>query len=742
MKKRQLGIIVALAGILLAGTAQAVELAFDLDLPMDGSYSNATVIVSPQSFYGATFDLVYTIDSIAAGSNSFARSTGTQIGVGSDADLPTHYTTIEGDGGEGLSFAGLSISNFVANASGIELSDIADLRFTGLTVNNAANTKDGIAVSFTDFGTNSVNFTLYGGGVTPTYTLDLTALANYTVPAPDLFIKNDSANSADRWAVAGLIASVDASLDFNLPPVADEQSVTVFPDAGSVITLTGSDPEGSNLTYNVVDYPTNGLFVGVTNSWTYTPTNGYQGADSFTFTVNDGDTNSEPATVSITVTNEVPIATAQSQQVFPDTDLVITLAGTDPDGGPSNLTYIVSNTITENGGSLSGDTNTWTYTPPSAVYEGADSFTFAVFDGYSTSIAAIVSLTVTNELPVANDQSLQMLPDTNLVFTLSANDPDNGPSNLTYIVDTSMLTGSLSGTAPELTYTPTAGYTGTDSFTYTVNDGLATSAMATVTIEVLSTNAKSLEYTFETPANIVGETNNIVYSAPDVNSFGAGVTVSVLDLTESDVNYGRIAETSAGQTVEATVCDRGVPHLITFDITIDDTATLDLTSIKFDTSYRNNFRLATNFDWTFYTIAGGVTNNTTTGGYQAAIRSYATENSGDIALTGLSGLTDTTVTFVWSMSGQRNNVWTTLAMGLDDVVLLGTETPAVTPTPVISSVASGGDLIFSWEGGYAFDVLTNANLALPNWGVAIENASSPVTNAIGGESRLFYKLSE
>jgi hypothetical protein len=727
----------ALAGVLLAGTSQAVELDLDLALPVAGNYSNATEIVSPQSFYGATFDLVYTIDSIASDPNPFAHSTGSQIGVGSDADLTTHYPTIEGDDGEGLSFTGLSISNFVANDSGIELGDIAELRFSGLTVNNVGNAADGMAVSFTDFGTNSVNFTL--SNVSSTYTLDLTGLGNYTEPETDLFIKNDSANSSDRWAVVGLIVKIDATLGFNLAPVADEQNLTVFPDAAFDITLTGSDPEGSNLVYTVVDYPTNGLFVGVTNSWTYTPTSGYQGADSFTFLVNDGKDDSALATVLITVTNEVPVATAQSLQVFPDTDLAITLAGTDSDGGPSNLTYSVE-TVPANG-ALSGTAPDLVYTP-TAGYTGMDSFTFAVFDGYSISASAVVSISVTNEIPTADDLSLQMLPDTNLVFSLSANDPDNGPSNLTYSVDDAMLTGTLSGTAPELTYTPVGGYTGTDTFTFTVNDGLATSETATVTITVLSDNARNLVYTFETPENIVGETNNIVYAAPDVNTFGSGVSISVLDLTESDEFYGRIQESSSGETVEATVCDRGVPHLITFDMTIDGTTDVDLTSISFDTSYRNDFRLSTNFDWEFYTIVGGVTNNVTTGSYQAAVRSYATESSGDLALTGLTDLTDTTVTFVWVMNGQRNNNWDTLAMGLDDVVLIGTEDPAVTPTPVISATLSGNDLTFSWDGSYAFNVLTNASLVYPKWNIAVPAATSPVTIGIGTESQLFYKLSE
>ena len=72
-------------------------------------------------------------------------------------------------------------------------------------------------------------------------------------------------------------------------------------DVAVNITLTGSDTDGDTLTYSVVNDPTNGTLSGTAPNLTYTPNDNYNGADSFTFTVNDGNTNSAPATVSITV---------------------------------------------------------------------------------------------------------------------------------------------------------------------------------------------------------------------------------------------------------------------------------------------------------------------------------------------------------------------------------------------------------------------------------------------------------
>ena len=88
----------------------------------------------------------------------------------------------------------------------------------------------------------------------------------------------------------------------NRAPVADAQSVTTAEDTAAPITLTGSDPDGDSLAYEVVDAPAHGTLTGTAPALTYTPDADYDGPDSFTFTVSDGSLTSAPATVSITVT--------------------------------------------------------------------------------------------------------------------------------------------------------------------------------------------------------------------------------------------------------------------------------------------------------------------------------------------------------------------------------------------------------------------------------------------------------
>ena len=76
--------------------------------------------------------------------------------------------------------------------------------------------------------------------------------------------------------------------------------------------------------------------------------------------------------------------------------------------------------------------------------------------------------------------------DTPVAITLTGSDVDGDP--LTYLVVNAPRHGTLSGTAPNLTYTPAANYNGPDSFTFKVNDGLADSAPGGGGITVTSVN--------------------------------------------------------------------------------------------------------------------------------------------------------------------------------------------------------------------------------------------------------------
>src|SRR5207245_1486226 len=134
-----------------------------------------------------------------------------------------------------------------------------------------------------------------------------------------------------------------------------------------------------------------------------------------------------------------------------DTAKAITLSATDVEGSP--LTYAIVAGPAH--GTLSGTAPALTYTP-AANYNGLDSFTFKANDGSLDSNTATVTITVTavNDAPVASDQAVTTDEDTTKAITLSATDIEGSP--LTYAIVAGPAHGTLSGTAPALTYTPAA----------------------------------------------------------------------------------------------------------------------------------------------------------------------------------------------------------------------------------------------------------------------------------------------
>ena len=113
-----------------------------------------------------------------------------------------------------------------------------------------------------------------------------------------------------------------------------------------------------------------------------------------------------------------------------------------------------------------------------------------------------MTLNVAAGVPTANPQTVSVAFNTATAITLTGSDPDSPPLSLTYAITTSPSDGTLSGTAPNLTYTPNAGYHGSDSFTFKVNNGINTSPAATVTLNVAAgvptANPQSVSVAFNT----------------------------------------------------------------------------------------------------------------------------------------------------------------------------------------------------------------------------------------------------
>jgi hypothetical protein len=148
----------------------------------------------------------------------------------------------------------------------------------------------------------------------------------------------------------------------------------------------------------------------------------------------------------------------------------------------SNTDETKSQTITTNPTSFRDGSGNWTI-KVKGIKSTATQFDF---EGDLIKFEVTYTLPPVNNPPVAYDQSVTTAEDTPKGITLTASDPDSDP--LTYSIETGPSHGSLSGTPPNVTYTPTSNYNGADSFTFKAYDGQAYSNIANVSITVTPVN--------------------------------------------------------------------------------------------------------------------------------------------------------------------------------------------------------------------------------------------------------------
>ena len=284
----------------------------------------------------------------------------------------------------------------------------------------------------------------------------------------------------------------------NRAPVADSQTLSV--NAGSTIdiTLTGTDADGDDLSFEIVLGPSGGTLSGVSPNLQFTADSDFSGSSNFFFSASDGSLSSPSEIIFITVvaTNSAPLALSQILSTEADTPLAILLSATDSDNDSLRFSLIE---LPANG-TLTGSLPELSYTPASN-FTGEDNFTFVASDSSGNSNVASVTISVVapsdeppptpptppppaNNTPVANSQTVSTNRETPLTINLTGSDADN--DSLAFDFVSLPANGSLSGSAPNLIYTPDQGFSGVDSFAFTARDEQASSAPAVVTISIIN----------------------------------------------------------------------------------------------------------------------------------------------------------------------------------------------------------------------------------------------------------------
>ncbi len=287
--------------------------------------------------------------------------------------------------------------------------------------------------------------------------------------------------------------TVGATVSITVTPINDPPVVTVGPivvgeDGSAEGTVVASDvDEGDTLTFSVTTPPANGLVSTIdpeTGIFTYTPNPNFNGED--TFSVSVGDTVvvvTVTVSVSVTAVADAPVATDVNIATAEDTPAGGTLAATDADGESLSYSIVTGST---NGTAVVSAGNAFSYTPDADFY-GSDIFTFKANDGGldSNTATVFISVTPTNDPPIAVDAAYEAFENTPLTGTLVGYDIDAGDT-VSFSLGTDPTSGVVvvdpSGT---FTYTPGPSFIGLDTFTFVVTDTSDASATATVTINVI-----------------------------------------------------------------------------------------------------------------------------------------------------------------------------------------------------------------------------------------------------------------
>ena len=273
-----------------------------------------------------------------------------------------------------------------------------------------------------------------------------TPAANYNGSDSFSFKANDGALDSNTATVSVTVTTV------NDAPVISEGNaplaLSVDEDVAKsgTISATDLDNDPTTLTYSVAVDGDHGTVTGVgvnDGSYLYTPDPDFDGTDSFTLQVSDGNGGTDTVVVNVTMINlhnDAPVFGAGGDSGTGDEETLIsgTVSATDPDTGDTLAYSIESGDEAADGtAAVNATTGAWTYTGD-LDFAGTDSFTITVTDGDGLTDTIVVNVTVDNlnDAPVIDENASDLSRFIDLVVTgqIQASDPDDGDT-LSYSID-------------------------------------------------------------------------------------------------------------------------------------------------------------------------------------------------------------------------------------------------------------------------------------------------------------------
>ena len=330
----------------------------------------------------------------------------------------------------------------------------------------------------------------------------------------------------------------------NTAPIANDDSSSTphFTPVLVDVLANDSDLNGDALRITDVTAPvdgdgqTRGKATVVDGKVGYAPPEGFAGPVTFDYTVDDGHLGTDTATVTVTVDNASPVAVDDEAVTDTNTQVTIDVLANDSDPNGDRI-RVISATDPANGSVTVEDDGSLTYYAPAPGFKGPDNFDYTVSDGNGGTATATVRVTVRNAPPNVRDETRTMSGDSITVAVLANDSDPNGDTLVIADFDaTSAHGGTVTQQGDSLTYTPAAGFHGTDTVDYVVSDGDGGTDTGTLTITVTNADPDASPDTVATEADAGGSTTiDVLANDTDPN----GDTLTITDVTAAD--HGTVA---------------------------------------------------------------------------------------------------------------------------------------------------------------------------------------------------------
>jgi len=254
-------------------------------------------------------------------------------------------------------------------------------------------TANGTATQGSDY-TSASGTVSWAAGDAANKTVVIALLDDAVVEGSETFVVNlsNAAGAALGTTTAATVTIADNEVAVNQAPVAQNQAISAVSGMGVSISLLMADADGPGpYSYTITAQPTHGTLVGSAgnNDWTYTPTAGYVGSDTFSWKVNDGSLTSNVAVCSLTVSAASP-ATPTIPSALNDHSTTPTFSGT---VGAGQTVHVFVDGV-EIGTAVANGSGAWSFTPGTPLSQGSHSITLTASVGSGTPSSASPALTI------------------------------------------------------------------------------------------------------------------------------------------------------------------------------------------------------------------------------------------------------------------------------------------------------------------------------------------------------------